>query len=310
MKYRLGTRKSDLARTQAGHVLEALKKVGLECELVLVESKGDQNTKDPLYQIENTVPGLFTKQLEDALLAQQIDIAVHSLKDLPTEQPRGLRVGAIPVRASTEDCLLIHPQAFDGKQPLFLALNARVGTSSLRREAQLLSARPDLKVTPIRGNVPTRLEAVRQGKFDATLLAAAGLERLQLNLDGVHVLKLSEREFPPAPGQGALAVEVRENSPEELLQGLRKIHDLDSEIETRIERRVLKGLFGGCTLPLGIRCYKEGNLLKTKVFIGVLKDRKSLNRDWLGFHHFDISSQDEETLVDSVIEKTRGFLNG
>ncbi len=310
MKYRLGTRKSDLARTQSTHVLESLKKNGIECELVFIESEGDRNHKEALYQIENITPGLFTKQLEIALLNNQIDLAVHSLKDLPTEQPQDLRVGAITSRVSTEDCLLIHPDAFEHSQPLFLKPQAHVGTSSLRREAQLLSARPDLKVSPIRGNVPTRVNAIKERKFDATLLAVAGLERLQLNLDGVHVLKLSEREFPPAPGQGALAIEIRNDAPEALKLALQKIHDEISEIETRVERRVLKGLFGGCTLPLGIRCYKENNLLKTKVFIGVLRDRKSLFKDWLGFHHFDISSQDEETLVDSIVQKVKGFLNG
>lgn len=310
MKYRLGTRKSDLARTQSTHVLESLKQAGLDCELVFIESEGDQKSNEALYQIENTTPGLFTKQLEVALLNDEIDLAVHSLKDLPTQQPEGLRVGAISSRASSEDCLLIHPEAFDGNQPLFLKWQARVGTSSLRREAQLLSARSDLKVSPIRGNLPTRLEAVREGKFDATLLAAAGLERLKLDCDGIHVLKLSERDFPPAPGQGALAIEIREDAPEALVSALKKIHDPISELETRIERKVLKGLFGGCTLPLGIRCYKDGNLLKTKVFIGVLKDRKSHAKDWLGFHHFDISSQDEVALVDSIVEKVRGLLNG
>ncbi|MBM4315891.1 MAG: hydroxymethylbilane synthase [Deltaproteobacteria bacterium] len=310
MKYRLGTRKSELARTQSTHVLEALKNLGIETELVLIESRGDQNSKEALYQIENMTPGLFTKQLEEALIQKEIDLAVHSLKDLPTEQPVELCVGAITSRFSTEDWLIIHPEAFDGAQPLFLQRSAHVGTSSLRREGQLLSARSDLKISPIRGNVPTRVNAIRDRRFDATVLAAAGLERLKFNLEGLHVVKLAEREFPPAPGQGALAVEIRRDASQELKEALKKIHHLESEIETRIERRVLKGLFGGCTLPLGIRCYREGNLFKTKVFIGVLKDRKSLYKDWLSFHHFDICCQDEETLVDSIIEKTKGFLNG
>ena len=310
MKFRLGTRKSDLARTQSGHVLQALKNVGVECELVFIESTGDKNHKEALYQIENTTPGLFTKQLEEALISGEIDLAVHSLKDLPTEQPQKLRIGAITPRANTEDWLLIHPDAFDGQNPLFLKNGAHVGTSSLRREAQLLCARSDLRVSPIRGNVPTRVNAVREKKFDATVLAAAGIERLKFNLDGLEVVRLAERDFPPAPGQGALAVEIRKDAPSALLEGLNKIHDSWSETETRIERRVLKGLFGGCTLPLGIRCYKEDNLLRTKVFIGVLKDRNSKEKEWRGFHHFDICCQDEEMLVESVIEKTRGVLNG
>lgn len=309
MKYRLGTRKSDLARTQSGHVLEDLKKLGVECELIFIESSGDKNSKEALYQIENATPGLFTKQLEEALLRGEIDLAVHSLKDLPTEQPSSLTVGAITQRVSTEDWLIIHPEALDEQKPLWLKQEAFVGTSSLRREAQLLCARPDLKIAPIRGNVPTRVNAVRERKFDATILAAAGLERLKFNLEGLHVARLAEREFPPAPGQGALAVEIRKDASKELKEALMRIHHPSSELETRVERRVLKGLFGGCTLPLGVRCYKDENLLRTKVFIGVLKDRKSPIKEWVGFHHFDICCQDEETLVDSIIEKTRSVLN-
>lgn len=310
MKYRIGTRKSDLARTQSQTVLEALQNLGLQCELVFIESSGDKNNVQALYQIENTTPGLFTKQLEEALIQGEIDLAVHSLKDLPTDQPEPLTVGAITQRVATEDWLLIHPDAYSLKDPLFLKQYAQVGTSSLRREAQLLSARPDLKISPIRGNVPTRVNAVREKKFDATILAAAGLERLKFDLTGLEVVRLAERDFPPAPGQGALAIEIRKDAAPILKETVKKIHHLPSEIETRIERRVLKGLFGGCTLPLGIRCYREVNLLRTKVFIGVLKDRKSHNKEWVGFHHFDICCQDEEVLVENIVEKTKGILNG
>ena len=309
MKYRLGTRRSELAKTQSTQVLEELKKTGLECELVFIDSEGDKNHKDALYEFENATPGLFTKQLEVALLEDRIDLAVHSLKDLPTDLPKSLLIGAITARVSTEDWLLIHFDAFDAQEPLFLKKGAKVGTSSLRREAQLLEVRTDLQVVAIRGNVPTRVIAVREKKVEATVLAAAGLLRLKLNLEGLHVLKLAEREFPPAPGQGALAIEIRDDASEELKIALQNLHDFTGETETRIERRVLKGLFGGCTLPLGVRCYKEGKLLKAKVFIGVLKDRKSVNKEWVGFHHFDISSQDEETLVDSIVQKAKGILN-
>ena len=144
MKYRLGTRKSALAQTQSNWIREQLEKVGVYCELVIIESEGDHDRSRPLYELEPESPGLFTKQLEDALLRNEIDLAVHSLKDLPTTQPDRLVVAAIPVRAKASDTLLIHEEVFQMGEDLHLPKGARVGTSSLRREAQLLSRRPDL----------------------------------------------------------------------------------------------------------------------------------------------------------------------
>lgn len=310
MKFKLGTRKSALAQIQSRFILKELEQIGVHCELVLLESVGDKNLHTPLYEIEQETPGLFTKHLEDALLNRSIDLAVHSLKDLPTTTPPHLRLSCIPKRAATHDCLIIHKDKFTPEALLHLPEGVTVGTSSLRREALLTSQRSDLKIVPIRGNVPTRLRLVSEGKMDAIVLAAAGLDRLGLHLENVRRFDLPESTFVSAPGQGALAVETRQDADPQLLEGLSKLHDPLTEKETTTERAVLKGLFGGCTLPLGVRCHYDGNLLKCKGFLGVLRDKNSPSHDWKGFHHFDISDANHQTLVSKMVEHFKGQMHG
>lgn len=302
-KFRLGTRKSLLAKAQSSHVARLLEKCGLECDLIEIESSGDIDRTTPLYEMDTAgSPGFFTKELETELLAGRIDLAVHSLKDLPTEQPSGLKIGAIPERVAADDCLIIR-KAVATREKWSVALGAKVGTSSLRREAELLSERPDLNIVPVRGNVPTRLSFVGDGKLDAVVLARAGMNRLALDLSAFVVEALPEDRFVPAPGQGALAVEIREEAPRELIEALAVIHDRAVALETRVERAVLKGLHGGCSLPLGVRCWGDGRELKVKAFLGVLKATQAgQRREWVGFHHFDISGQEPQTLVDKTIQ--------
>lgn len=306
MKFRLGTRKSQLAQTQSQMVLEALQRLGVYCELVVIESEGDLNRKTPLYDMETLTPGLFTKQLETALLENKIDLAVHSLKDLPTEQPPQLIVAAITKREAAGDCVLVHQDRFSPNEVFHLPKNARVGTSSLRREAQLFSQRPDLEILPIRGNVPTRVDLVRRGEFDAIVLAQAGLNRLDLKLEGVRRINLSQTAFIPAPGQGALAVETRVNADPRLMQGIQNLNDPISEQETRVERMILKAMLGGCTLPLGVRCESDGKTLKCHSFLGVSAERKTAKHTWRSFHRFDIS----HTLEQGIISETVNYLKG
>ena len=185
-----------------------------------------------------------------------------------------------------------------------------MGTSSLRREAQLLSQRPDIRVEAIRGNVPTRVKAAREGKVDGVILARAGLERLGLELEGVVRNDLPEDFFISAPGQGALAVETRTEIPADLAAALARIHDEVSAEETRIERLVLRGLHGGCTLPLGVRCVKEGEKLHLKAFLGLTRERAKNPREWLSFHHFDISEVDESKLVEKAIGYFKEVMDG
>lgn len=301
MKYRLGTRKSALALAQAEQVQKLLEKKGCSSELVFIESEGDKNLKTPLYQIENVGPGLFTKQLEKALLENKIDFAVHSLKDLPTLQPDDLKVAAITQRVSPHDCLLVLETAFDASQYLGLKEGAVVGTSSLRRQAQLKAVRPDLSVVPLRGNVPTRLEAVRTKKMDAIVLAEAGINRLGISLEGLRKQVLPLEKFVPAPGQGALAIEVRSDCPPELLSALWLLNDQASEQATRIERSILRELEGGCTLPLGVYCQKEDKQLKINAFLGIPEGALETPVKWKAFHRFDILNAVEQTLIAQTV---------
>lgn len=301
MKYRLGTRKSDLAVTQSRFIQGKLLEKGIESELIYIEGQGDQDRKTPLYEIEAATPGLFTKQLEVALQNNEIDFAVHSLKDLPTKQPSGLEVVAIPLREEACDVLVMKA----GKK---LTAGSIVGTSSLRREALVRENFPTVSVTSLRGNVPTRVKAVREGQYDAVLLAGAGLNRLKLDLSGLEVTKLDPMHYVPAPAQGALAVEARSDCPRELFSAIQSLEDKNTALSVRIERQILAGLFGGCTLPLGVWVRKEGNILKLNGFLGVLEDRKSPHRVWKNYLRFDISDAAAQTLVDKTIAHFREYV--
>ncbi len=301
MIYRLGTRKSDLAVTQSRFIQSKLLEKGIQSELIYIEGQGDQDRKTPLYEIEAATPGLFTKQLEVALQNKEIDFAVHSLKDLPTKQPEGLTVAAIPLREDACDVLVL-------KENNSLVTNNVVGTSSLRREALVRENFPQVKVASLRGNVPTRIKAVREGKFDAVILAGAGLNRLKLDLTGLEVKKLDPAHFVPAPAQGALAVETRTDCAQELFQAIHSLEDANTALSVRIERQILAGLFGGCTLPLGVWVRREAKILKLNAFLGVLEDRKSPSRVWKSYRRFDISDASEQTLVEKSIAHFREYV--
>jgi hydroxymethylbilane synthase len=303
---RVGTRKSALARTQSQTIADLLQAGGLPCDLVEIVSEGDRDRINPLYAIETDAPGLFCKQLEEALLADQIDIAVHSLKDLPTTQPAGLFVAAIPPRVGAADCLIVHPDRVAAGEPLGLPRGASVGTSSLRREAQLLDARPDLNVSSLRGNVPSRVAQVREGKLDAAVLAAAGLERLGLDLTGVVKMELDPQRFVPAPGQGALAIEARSNGTLDLKNRLAVLNHAPTATAVRIERQIMRDLEGGCTLPLGVLCSPSADGWSVRAFLGIAKNRAEARRDWVSFHRFDISGSREETLVAETVQYLKG----
>jgi len=308
MKYRLGTRKSDLALKQAREVQQLLIQRGCDVELVLIESDGDQNLKQPIYEIQVETPGIFTKKLEQALLEKRIDLAVHSLKDLPTSQPAGLQVAAITKRETPHDMLIIAPERFDPQQPFGLSPGAKLGTSSLRRQAQFASVRPDLEFVGLRGNVPRRLTAVKTLQVDAVVLAAAGLHRLGIDLADFKTQTLPLDPFVPAPGQGALAIEVTLECPQKLFTAIQSLNDTPTEISTRIERHILKELEGGCTLPLGVHCQKVDNNMKVLSFLGIqqLGSQKPI---WRDFQSFDILGLVEQTLVSKTVEYFRSRAN-
>ncbi len=185
-------------------------------------------------------------------------MAVHSHKDLPTEMPEGLLVAGVSKREDPSELLLIRKEAVDEKQKFNLKKNALVGTSSARRKSQLLAFRPDVALKDLRGNVPTRIKKLREGQYDAILIAIAGVERLQLDLEDLHSEILSPEEFVPAPAQGVLAWQTREDD-NELLAILDEITDLDVLFRINIERQILNMFDGGCQLPLGVYCDTEAD---------------------------------------------------
>lgn len=240
---RLGTRTSRLARWQSARIVSLLTEAwpNLKCEIHPFETKGDKTIDRPLPEIGGK--GLFTAELEAALLSGDIDIAVHSLKDLPVQNPPGLTIGAIPQRGDVGDALVAH----NGETLSALSPGAIVGTSSLRRQAQILAVRPDLRVRSIRGNVETRVRKVHDGLYDAAVLAAAGLKRLNLEKEASAWLHLDV--MLPAPGQGALAVQCRA-SDDETLALLQAIDHRATRRETTAERHFLQALGGGCSAPI------------------------------------------------------------
>jgi hydroxymethylbilane synthase len=253
----IGTRGSDLALWQANFVKDSLEHVGVKAQLRIIKTQGDRLLNLSFDKLEGK--GFFTKELEEELLAGTIDIAVHSHKDLPTENPPGLIIAAVSEREDPSELLLILKDCVDVRQKLSLKFGATVGTSSNRRKAQLLAHRPDLNVKDLRGNVPTRIQKLRKENYDAIMIAKAGVSRLGLNLDDLHVETLSPYELIPAPAQGVLAIQIRENNHDlfEILQALNHPHVAE---ELAVERNVLKLFGGGCHLPLGCYCYKEDGL--------------------------------------------------
>lgn len=256
MKLRLGTRASLLARTQSGHVADWLRARGHEVELVFITTEGDRRTES-LAEIGGK--GLFLKELEDALLKDEVDFAVHSLKDVPAELPAGLVLAAFSAREDVRDAWISRAGLGLGKIPA----GSRVGTGSLRRGALVADARPDVTIVPIRGNVDTRLRKLADGELDAILLASAGLRRL--GRDGEITELLDAGTFVPAPGQGILAFECREERAD-VRAALAEIGDADGATAARIERRLLGVLGGDCRTPLGAWAHREGSSWRLDAF--------------------------------------------
>jgi hydroxymethylbilane synthase len=234
---RVGSRTSALARWQTERVLEALRTLGQEAVFVGVETKGDRYA-GPL--VQEAGDGLFVSALEDALVAGEIDLAVHSLKDVPARADGDLEIVAVLERHDPADAVVGRPLAA-------LAPGARVGTSSPRRAAFVRALRPDVEIVPVRGNVPRRVALVGDGGVDAVVLALAGLERL--GLDSAVAERLAPDRFPPAPGQGAIAVQARRDHAAAAIA--RALDHAQSRLATDAERLLLSRLGGGCDLPLG-----------------------------------------------------------
>src|SRR5499427_7808131 len=271
-RLKIGSRGSQLALWQANHISALLRQRGHRVELEIIKTTGDKILDVALAQVGTK--GMFTKEIEDALAEKRVDLAVHSLKDLPTELPGGFELVAITERVNPRDVFLsVHYDCLDA-----LPKGAKVGTSSLRRQAQLKAFRPDLVVHPLRGNVDTRVRKLEEGLYDAIILAAAGLTRL----GKTQLVKeyLAEQFMCPAAGQGALGIEIRQGDLE-MRKHLAFLNNADARAATVCERALLNKLGGGCQVPIGAFAeVKDGKLLLNGVVARpdgteVLRERKS-----------------------------------
>ena len=290
---RIGSRGSDLALAQAHYINHRLKNLddAPETEIKIIKTTGDKIQDIPLSELgagksADDRKGFFTKEIEDALLEGEIDIAVHSFKDMPTLMPEGLVIGCMPQRLNPLDVLVFRKDIKISGEPPYIAPGSRIGTSSVRRISHIEYSWPDMKIVPLRGNVPTRIKKLLDGKeFEAILLSGAGVERLMGNgffdgfderLKDLEFISLPPETFIPAPAQGALAIQCREND-EKSLSIIKKLEDAH-ELETvRSERHVLSELNGGCHLPLGSHCIRENGSFRQFVFLGkeALDNRKN-----------------------------------
>jgi hydroxymethylbilane synthase len=262
---KLGTRKSKLALWQANFVKEKLEALGCKVELVPITTTGDKILDAPLAKIGGK--GVFVKEIENALLAGEIDLAVHSLKDVPMIIPEGLTLSAITEREEPYDVLISR----NGKKLEELPSGAVVGTSSLRRQVQIKRRRRDLRVEILRGNVDTRLRKLKEGLYDAIVLAYAGVKRMGLSGEISQVLE----DFIPAVGQGSLAIETRVGD-ERVINLVKVLNHEESWLRAMCERAFLRELQGGCQVPIGAYAWIEGDRIKIKGFISDLEGERFL----------------------------------
>jgi hydroxymethylbilane synthase len=274
-RVRIGTRGSQLALRQAEEVAAALRRAwpGLVVELVPIRTAGDRLATAHLAEVGGK--GLFVQEIDEALREGRVDLAVHSLKDLPAERPKGLVLAAFPRREDPRDVLVAGRPAGIASLPP----GARVGTSSPRRSVQLLARRPDVVATPIRGNVDTRLRKLRAGEYDAIVLAAAGLRRLGL-LDASATL-LEPEEMLPAVGQGTLGVEAREDAAEVLAMAA-VLTDAETRTATLAERAFLEAMGGTCTTPLAGYAHRVERGLSLEAFVATTDGARALRDGEVG----------------------------
>jgi hydroxymethylbilane synthase len=280
----IGSRGSDLALWQANYIKKQLEKKEHIVEIKIIKTKGDLIQDLSFDKLEGK--GFFTKEIEEALLKKEIDLAVHSHKDLPTESPEGLVISAISYREDPSELLLINPSSVDINQSLELKANAIVGTSAARRKVQLHLFRKDLQIKDLRGNVPTRIQKLRSGDYDAILIAAAGVERLNLDLSDLHVLKLDPKAFIPAPAQGVLALQTRAEDEGLNILLAKTFKDEVLEEQIKVERQLLNIVGGGCHTPVGAYCFSEET-----------DDEKTL------YHYFAIHAKSSEDKAKQVYIK-------
>lgn len=286
----IGSRGSDLALWQANHIKNQLEAFGHEIEIKVIITQGDAIQHLSFDKLEGK--GFFTKEIESALLEGTIDLAVHSHKDLETNPPQGLTIAAVSEREDPSELLVINKAKTDLSKAWSLCENATIGTSSARRKSQVIRFREDLTIKDLRGNVPTRIQKLRDGHYDAILLAKAGVDRLQLDLSEFHLEVLDPTVVVPAPAQGVLALQVR-TSDSVLIDILQQINHPEVEACIAIERKVLNLMQGGCQLPLGVYCETVG-----KVYVSYTPNWEE-GADWM-LYEFD---PEEEEMAELIVEE-------
>jgi hydroxymethylbilane synthase len=285
---RIGSRGSDLALWQANHVKNQLEALGCTVTITIITTQGDAIQDLSFDKLEGK--GFFTKEIEQALLDNTIDLAVHSHKDLETNQPAGLQIACVSERENPADILLIAKHAVDPSQKWKVKEMAVVGTSSARRKSQVIAFRNDVEIKDLRGNVPTRIQKLRDGQYDAILLAKAGVDRLKIDLSEFEEVVLDPTEFVPAPAQGVLALQIRE-ADTTLFEVLQKMNHPEVQKRIAVERKVLNLMQGGCQLPLGVYCNEEET-----VYV-------SYTADWEnGAAWYEYSADDLTDLAEIIVE--------
>ena len=277
----IGSRGSDLALWQANHVKRQLEELGASVEITIIKTQGDQIQHLSFDKMEGK--GFFTKEIEAALLDGSIDLAVHSHKDLETNPPAGLIIACVSEREDPADLLLVNKNATDATTEWNLKLNAIVGTSSARRKSQVKRFRDDVEIKDLRGNVPTRIQKLREGQYDAILLAKAGVDRLKIDLSEFHVEVLNPTEFVPAPAQGVLGLQIREGD-QNIFDLLQKMNHPEVQNRIAIERKVLNLMDGGCQLPLGVYCDEQN-----RVYVSHTDDWEE-GADWYEYESDDMDN--------------------
>jgi hydroxymethylbilane synthase len=286
----IGSRGSDLALYQANFIRSILEKEhGCSVEIRIIKTSGDKIDTLSFDKMEGK--GFFTKELEDALLAHEIDLAVHSLKDLMTSQPDGLKLGAVGYRADRRELLLVRRKSRTADGFIPVREGGTVGTSSARRKCQVAWHNPSLQIKDLRGNVPTRVKKLREGQYDAILLAAAGVARLELDLSDLEVVLLEPKEFLPAPAQGILGIQIRTND-EAVESTVSRLGSSDAMAEATLERGLLKRFGAGCSLPLGVYSEKQGANYLLKAVLGEHDGER-----WTGLATTEVVGHDTEVML-------------
>jgi hydroxymethylbilane synthase len=265
---RIGTRGSKLALAQANLVKDLLSKNGVPTEIIIIKTSGDTFTDRPLHEVQGF--GVFVREIDDFMLADKIDIAVHSMKDVPTERPSELTIAAVMKRDSPYDFLLTREE----KKLKDLPKGAIIGTTSLRRRSQLSRFRDDLVIKELRGNIDTRLRKLKEGQYDGIFLAEAGLERLKWDLPGE---RLSPDNFVPSANQGTVVIVTRKDSEAQI--AVQILNDEQTRLETRIERIIIGILGGGCLVPIGAFAHAEGNKIHIRTEVLSVDGKRDVKID-------------------------------